>query len=93
MFVAIRYITVTTEVPWYIDEKVQDEIIKTGLLETQIQKYNIANGMIKEFLHEGFNTIDTDANLQTYIDVLGLNPYKTKLLLKFLLEAGKIVIY
>jgi len=88
-----RTINITAEVPWYIDKKIQDELLKTGLLETQLQRYYIANGIIKEYLHEGFNIIDTDDNLHTYIDALRLNPYKTKLLLKLLLEAGKIVFY
>lgn len=87
-----QHITVKADIPNIFYDKIKEQIKETGLKETQINRYILANGLLQECCHTNFTTIDSDRDLLQYIEAIGLDRYKTITLLKNLIQANKILL-
>lgn len=85
-------IEVTTTIPNIFFRKLQDEMKATGLKQSKIGRYLMANALLQEYMQSSFETVDSDADLLKHIEACGINRYKGVILLRNLINANKIVL-
>ena len=85
-------ITITATIPNIFMEKICDIEKVTGLQEININRYLVINALLQECCQEHFVTIDSDADLLKHIEMVGLDKYKTLILLRNLIQANKIML-
>lgn len=84
-------ISISTEIPIMIYDKLQNMQNQIGIKQTQLGKYIVACGAIHEYTQHEFDTLDTDIDLLNEIQMLGLDRVKTLTLIRYLIANNRII--
>lgn len=86
-----KTMSINAEIPVMIYDKLQVKQEQIGIKQTQLGKYIIACGAIQEYTQQGFDTLDTDADLLDEIQILGLDRMKALTLIRYLIANNRII--
>lgn len=91
LFDETETVKITATIPNILYRKFEEEIESTGLCKGKVGRYLITNALLRECFASNYEMIDTDADLIRFIVACGLDIHRTITLLKYLMEANKII--